>query len=106
MTGTVLLFRGGGEHPFCQIALAKGDRVQLALDGSGLLVSKLGPPGSPCEVLFRAQPTIVAAICAGLVGPKRQSDASPLRILAAVVQGIGTAAEVRAAFEAAAADVT
>ena len=31
--------------------------------------------------------------------PKRQSQASPLRLLTAIVQPIGSAAEVRAAFQ-------
>jgi len=99
MTGTVTIFRDDGDQPLSQIVLGNGDRVQLALDGSGLIVTRLGPPGPVNEILFRAPAELVASICAGLVGPKRQSQASPLRLLTAIVQPIGSAAEVRAAFQ-------
>ena len=103
MTGTVLLFRDGDDHPLCQIALGNGDRVQLRLDAGGLVVSQLGPPGPATKVLFRAPSALVAALCAGLVGPKRQLEASPLRILAAVVQPMESADTVSLAFQEAAA---
>jgi len=106
VTGTVLLFRDDGDHPLCQIALGNGDRVQLALDGNGLAVSRLGPPGPAVETLFRASAPLVAMICAGLVGPKRQTEASPLRLLAAVVQPIESAEAVRSAFHEAAAGLS
>ncbi len=97
MIGTILLLRDEGDRPHCEIALANGERVRLTLGADGLAVTQ------EVKILFRAAPDIVAAICAALVGPKRETDASPLRILTATVQRIGSAAEVRAAFEAAAA---
>lgn len=99
MIGTILLFRDEGDRPHCEIALANGDRVALALGIDGLMVTRRA------ELLFRASPKTVAAICAALMGPKRETGASPLRILAAAVQRIGSAAEVRAAFETAAAEL-
>ena len=103
MTGTILQFRDGVEKPHSEVRLANGDTVRLALDGGGLIVSGGPPPGA--EILFRARPATVAAICAGLVGPKQESEASPLRLLTAIVQAIGSAREVRAAFEDAAASL-
>jgi hypothetical protein len=105
MTGTVLLFRDVDDHPLCQVALVNGDRVQLALDAGGLVVSRLGPPGPASEVLYRAPTELVAALCAGLVGPKRQTEASPLRILAVAVQAIESSEGVSAAFREAAASL-
>lgn len=98
MVGTILLFRDDGSHPHCQIALDNGDRVQLVLDADGLAITRIAPTSEPKDILFRATPGTVAGICAGLVGPKRQSGASPLQILAATVQRIGSAAAVRSAF--------
>jgi hypothetical protein len=95
MLGTVLAYRDDGTRPHCEIALGNGDRVQLALDSKGLVIERLGPR---IETLFQASPKVVSQICAGLVGPKGRSDASPLRILAAVIQRLGSAADVRAAF--------
>ena len=105
MTGTVLLFRDDGDQPLAQILLGNGDRVQLALKSDGLVVTRLGPPGPVVQPLFRASTETVARICAGLVGPKRQSDVSPLRLLTAIVQAIESAQEVRAAFIEAAASI-
>jgi hypothetical protein len=95
MLGTVLLFRDDGPRPHCEIVLGNGDRIQLVLDAQGLAVDQSLPAA---RTLFRAPPKLVAQICAGLIGPKAQSDATPLRILAAVVQRIGSADDVRAAF--------
>jgi hypothetical protein len=101
--GTVLLFRDEEEAPRSQVALANGDLVQLVLDGKGLTLSRLGPSASETAILFQASAEIVSAICAGLLGPKRVSNASPLQILTAAVQRIGSADGARSAFEAAAA---
>lgn len=103
MTGTVLIFRDDGDQPLSLIVLSNGDRVQLVLNGYGLSVTRIGPPGQAIEVLFQASSETVAGLCAGLVGPKRQLNASPLRLLTAVVQPIGSADAVRAAFHEAAA---
>jgi len=103
MTGTILQFHDGIETPTSEVRLANGDTVRLVLDGGGLVLS--GGPPPRADILFRAKPATVAAICAGLVGPKRDSQASPLRLLTAIVQAIGSAREVRAAFEDAAASL-
>lgn len=101
MIGTILLFRDEGDRPHCEIALANGDRVSLALDARGLAVTQIVAAAPHARLLFRTTPDRVSSICAGMVGPKREADASPLRILAATVQRISSAAEVKAAFEAA-----
>jgi hypothetical protein len=98
MTGTVLLFRDDGDRPLSQVALSNGDRIQLVLDGNGLAISWLRPSDSATELIFQGPAPLVAALCAGLVGPKRQSSASPLRILTAAVQSLASAHAVRAAF--------
>ena len=98
MAGTILLFRDDGSRPRCEIALENGDRVRLVLDADGLAITRIAPTSESNDILFHAAPATVAGICAGLVGPKRQSGASPLQILAATVQRIGSAAEVRSAF--------
>ena len=97
MTGTILFFRDDVERPHCEIALAGGERVSLALDRGGLVVAKEGPAGA-AKLLFRAPAELVSLICAGLVGPQRHSHASPLSLLAAMVVRIDTPAEVEAAF--------
>lgn len=102
MVGTILLYRDDGNLPHREIALDNGDRIRLALGGDGLVIARLAPSSAPGDVLFRAAPAMASRICAGLVGPKRQSEASPLRVLAAAVQRIGSAADVRSAFTAAA----
>ncbi len=99
MLGTVLVYRDDGTRPHCEIVLGNGDRVQLVLDSKGLAIEQLGPKN---ETLFQAPPKLVSQICAGLVGPKARSEGTPLRILAALVQRIGSAADVRAAFTEAA----
>jgi hypothetical protein len=101
MVGTILLFRDDSSRPRCEIALDNGDRVQLILDADGLAIARMVPSGGANETIVRAAPEQVARICAGLVGPKERSAASPLRLLAAVVQRIGSAGEVRSAFAAA-----
>ena len=98
MVGTVLSFRDDGRQPCCDVALDSGDPVRLILDADGLQIARSAPADRVGEVLFRAGPSEVAAICAGVVGPKRQSGASPLRTLAAAAQRIGSAAELRSAF--------
>lgn len=105
MKGTVLIFRDDNDRPLAQIQLGNGDRVQLVLNGDGLVVTRLGPPGPTVEPLFRVHAESVARICAGLVGPKRQSDVSPLRLLTAIVQSIESAQAVQAAFREAAESV-
>lgn len=105
MTGTMLVYRDDGVRPHCEIALSGGDRVQLALDAAGLVIERLAGDGRSAELLFKAPPKIVSRLCAGLVGPKERTEAPPLRILAATVQRIGTAADVKAAFKAAVASL-
>jgi len=94
----VLVYRDDGDQPHCDIALANGERIRLALDTNGLVVVRLGLAGAGPELLFSGRPAVVAKICAGLVGPKTRSDATPLRILASAVVRIESAASVRAAF--------
>lgn len=98
MIGTVLVYRDDGILPYCVIALGNGDQVRLALDGEGLIVERLIAGDAETEIVFRAPPDLVSKICAGLAGPKVLSDAPPLRLLAAIVQRIGSADDVRAAF--------
>ncbi len=103
MVGTILLYRDDGDRPHCEIALGNGDRIRLLLGRDGLVIVRIAPSAAQDEPLVRIAPAQVAKVCAGLVGPKGRSDASPLRILAAAAQRIGSAAEVRAAFAEAAA---
>jgi hypothetical protein len=98
MVGTVLIYRDDGVHPYCVIALGNGDRVQLSLDADGLVIDRLAFGDTENETVFCAPIGLVSKICAGLVGPKTLTDAPPLRILAATVQRIGSAEDVRAAF--------
>jgi len=106
MGAAVLVFRDDGDSPHCDIALANGDRVRLALDAGGLVVTRLGGAGEAPQLLFSGRPSVVAKICAGLGGPKARTEDSPLRILASAVVRIDSAASVHAAFHEAAASLS
>lgn len=102
--GTITAFRDDGDRPNADIALRNGDRVRVALDGDGMTIAQIVGSADP-KILFKARPKIVAHICAGLVASPRKLDATPLRILTSAIIQLGSADEVRAAFEAAAAQV-
>ena len=102
--GAILTFRDDGEHPQAELALRNGDHVRLVLDGGGLIITQIGPSNN-LTLLFEAHPDIVGHICAGLVASPRTLDATPLRILASAVVQLGSATDVRAAFQQAAAQV-
>ena len=103
-SGTIITFRDDGPRPQAELVLCNGDRVRLALDHDGLVITTIGQPDHP-TVLFKASPHMVGHICAGLIASPRTVNATPLNILVSAVVQLGSAAEVRAAFEQAAAQV-
>ena len=102
--GTIIVFRDDGDRPYSELLLRNGDRVQLTLDGEGLMVTLMDGPDNR-RTLFQANSEVVAQICAGLVRPSNTLKATPLRILVSAVVQLESANEVRAAFEHAAAQV-
>ena len=102
--GTIISFRDDSERPQAELSLRNGDRVRLVLDGGGVVISQVGSSGSQA-VLFKASPDMVGRLCAGLVVSPRTLDATPLGILASAIIQMGSATEVRAAFDQAAAQV-
>jgi hypothetical protein len=102
--GTIVAFRDDSDRPHADMALRNGDRVRVVLDGGGMTITQIAGSADP-EILFQAGPKIVAYICAGLVASPRRLEATPLRILTAAIVQLGSASEVRAAFESAAAQV-
>ena len=102
--GTIAVFRDDADCPHADITLRNGDRIRIVLDGSGMIISQIVEVAD-LRTLFQAGPKIVAHICAGLVASPRKLDATPLRILSSAIVLLGSADEVRAAFEAAAAQV-
>ena len=99
---TVLIYRNDGERPFCEIALNDGDRVQLQLDKMGLVIERQALGERPAEILFKGGVDLVAAMCVALLGPVAAKKTTPLDVLVSVVVQMGSAADVRAAFHAAA----
>jgi hypothetical protein len=102
LLGTIISFRDNSERPQAELTLRNGDRVRLALDGGGVVISQIGASGSQ-TALFKGSPDTVGRICAGLVASPRRLDATPLRILASAIIQIESAAELQAAFDQAAA---
>jgi hypothetical protein len=74
-----------------------GDRLILTLDRDGVAISR--KDGS---AVFAANARLVSQLCAGLVDRQPASAASPLQILLGAVVQLRSAADVKAAFEAAA----
>ena len=102
--GTVLTFRGDGRQPRAEIALGNGDRVAVEIDGGGLTIKQIG--GGDSGILFQADRDLVGHICAGLVESGNRLDATPLTIVVAAVLQIHSAEQVRAAFNAAATQIS
>jgi hypothetical protein len=99
-TGTIIACRDDGERPRAEVALVNGDRLFLTLDRDGLAISR--KDGS---AVFVANSRLVSQLCAGLVGCLPTPPATPLQILLAAIVQLGSAAAVKAAFEAAAEQV-
>jgi len=99
--GAILTFHDDGARPHSEVVLRNGDRARIVLNGGGVTIVEL-VGGTEPKILFEATPDIAAHICAGLV---ESQSATPLRILTLAIIQIGSASEVRAAFEAAAAQV-
>ena len=99
---TVLIYRNDGDRPFCEIALDDGDRVQLQLDKAGLVIERQSLGARPREVMFKGGADVVTDMCVALLGPVAAKKTTPLDVLVSVVVQMGSAADVRAAFRAAA----
>lgn len=99
---TVLTYRNDGDAPFCEIALDDGDRVQLHLDKTGLVIERQALNDRPTEVLFKGNADLVTDMCVALLGPVAAKKSSPLEVLTSLVLQMRTAADVRAAFRDAA----
>jgi hypothetical protein len=97
-TGTIIACRDDGERPRAEVVLVNGDRLVLTLGRDGLAISR--QDGS---AVFVANSRLVSQLCAGLVDYQPASPATPLQILLAAVVQLRSAAAVKAAFEAAAA---
>ena len=100
--GTVLVYRNDGERPTCEVALDDGDRVQLKIDKTGLLIERQAVGAAPAEVLFKGDAEAVTDMCMALLGSTPASRKTALELLASVVTQLPTAAHVREAFNAAA----
>jgi hypothetical protein len=97
-TGTIIACRDDGERPRAEVVLVNGDRLVLTLGRDGLAISR--QDGS---AVFVADSRLVSQLCAGLVDYQPAAPATPLQILLAAVVQLRSAAAVKAAFEAAAA---
>ena len=100
--GTVISYSENPERPYAELMLHNGDRIQLSMDGAGVAIQRL-EPGIPPAALFHADPDLTARICAALLGDETRPPPTPLRILVAAVAQLGSADEIRLAFEEAAA---
>jgi hypothetical protein len=99
---TVLTYRNDSDRPFCEIALDDGDRVQLQLDQSGVVIERQALDARPSEILFKGSADMVADMCVALLGPVAAKNTTPLDVLTSVVMQMRSAADVRAAFRDAA----
>jgi len=99
---TVLTYRNDGDRPFCEIALDDGDRVQLHLDKSGLVIERQALGARPSEILFEGTADLVSDMCVALLGAAAVKTTTPLDVLMSVVVQMRSAADVRAAFRDAA----
>lgn len=94
----ILLWRNDGELPHCQMLLANGDLVAIALSADGVRIERLGRDTTSPELLFRGDADIATGLCMGLLGGKPPQSTTPLDLLAAAVAGMPSAAAVRGAF--------
>jgi hypothetical protein len=99
--GTVTVFRDADDPPYAEVVLDNGDRIGLTVADGSLVIRRLSEAalGAP---LFEADAELVTSICAALSGRGWARRTTPLQILAGTVAQIGSASEVRAAFQAAA----
>jgi hypothetical protein len=102
---TIIAFRDGNDSPSAELMLRNGERIRLVLDGGGLTLTLIRTANSP-EVLFRSTPDVLSRLCAGLVASPNRIKATPLRILAAAIAQLGSAEDVRTAFERCAAELS
>jgi hypothetical protein len=103
-SGTVILF-SDDQRPRAEVALGNGDHVLLELDSGGLKIKQIGGSERP-KTLFEGDPKLVSHICAGLVESPKTITATPLRILVSATVQLGSADEVRRAFQDVAAQVS
>lgn len=101
---TLLTYRNDNQ-PYGEIALDSGDRIALELDAGGLAITRLARLTQPGEILFRGNPEVAAAICAGLLGDRPADRTTPLDILVAAVMQFKSAADIKNAFQEAAASI-
>jgi len=99
----ILVWRNERDRPYSAMVLANGDRVDLALDAGGLQISRIDGEGRRGEVLFRSDAETASRICHALLAGRPPDRSTPLDLLTNVVNGIDSAAEVRSAFQTAAA---
>jgi hypothetical protein len=105
-SGTVVHWSDDTEHARAEVVLCNGDRIELALDRDGLAITQSAGPSQPAALLlFEADPSLAASICAGLGNPKNTSTPAPLHILAAALVGLSSAEEVKHTFRKAAEQV-
>jgi len=86
----------------CEIALSNGDRVQLQLSKTGLVIEQIGLGEQASDVLFEANADLISDMCVALLGPTEAAKTTPLDLLVTVVSQIPSAAHVRTSFRAAA----
>lgn len=95
--GAITVLNDDFAAPYGEVALDGGDRLALSLDRNGLLIRNI----SDNAVIYRANADTTSAICASLSSSRDPIRPSPLKILAALVSRMPTAAEVSRAFRSA-----
>lgn len=94
---TVSAFDDGLPTPHAEVTFGNGEKVSLLLERGGLTISNIASG----TTLYRANPETVAGLCAALANGPAPFEASPLKLLVAIVAQMQSAADVHNAFQAA-----
>jgi hypothetical protein len=98
----LVAYESNGPHPLGEAVLDDGSRIRVSLDAEGVTIERLPGAGVAYEMLFHASPDLAAWICASLQDG-RAAPAPPIDIILDLVLGLGSVADIKSAFAAAAA---
>lgn len=99
---TVSAFHDGLPTPNAEVTFDNGERVSLMLERGGLIIKDV----ASSKILYRTDSGTVAKLCAALANTQAPLEATPLKLLVAIVAQMHAAADVGKAFKAADAAVS
>ena len=97
----VISYRNEPHQKYCQVVLDSGEQVMLRLDETGLTIERLLSATAPGAVLFRADADRATSIVKALSKAGRGNTDKVLDVLVATAVQLGSAARIKAAFQAA-----